>query len=74
LRKKGTITAILRRPALFSTLPFEKVIDLAAEARIQEAQQDQASTDKAILYWEKMMKENSDLDHELESEEEEVKK
>ena len=73
LRRKGTITTILRRPALFSALPFEKVIDLAAKARVEEAQQDQASKDQAMLYWEKMMKENSDSAHDLQAGEEEVK-
>lgn len=73
LQRKGTITTVLRRPALFSALPFEKVIDLAAKARIEEAQQEQASTDQAMLYWEKMMKENSDSTHGLQTEEEEVK-
>jgi sugar-specific transcriptional regulator TrmB len=74
LQKKRIVTAILRRPALFSVLPFEKVIDLAAKARIEEVQQEQANTDQAILYWGKMMKENSDSAHELQTEEEEVKK
>jgi sugar-specific transcriptional regulator TrmB len=74
LQKKGTITAILHRPVLFSALPLEKVIDLAAKARIEEAQREQASTSQAILYWQKMLEENSNLPHELQTEEEEVKK
>jgi len=73
LRERGIVSSILRRPALFSALPFEQVIDLAAKVKIEEAKQDQENTDQAILYWGKMMKENSDSDHELESEEEEVK-
>jgi sugar-specific transcriptional regulator TrmB len=73
LQKKGTVTAILRRPALFSALPFEKAIDLAAKARIKEAQQEQASTNQAMLYWEKMMKEYSDSTQEFQTGEEEVK-
>jgi sugar-specific transcriptional regulator TrmB len=74
LREKGTTTSILHRPALFSALSFEKVIDLAAKAKIEEAQRDQARTDQAMLYWEKIMKENSDSAHELQAGEEEVKK
>ena len=73
LRKKGTVTVFLHRPALFSAMPFEKVIDLAAKAKTKEAQQEQASTGQAILYWEKMIKENSDSTHELQAGEEEVK-
>ena len=74
LQKKGTVTATLHRSALFSALPLEKVIDLAAKARIEEAQREQASTNQAILYWQKMLEENSNLPHELQTEEEEVKK
>ena len=73
LRKRGTVTAILRRPALFSAISFEKVLDLLLEAKIEKALQDQASTAQAMLYWEKMMKENSDSAHELQTGEEEVK-
>jgi sugar-specific transcriptional regulator TrmB len=74
LRKKGTVTSILHRPALFSALSFEKVIDLAARAKIEEANRDKASTGQAMLYWEKMIKENSDSAHELQSEKVEVNK
>lgn len=74
LRKRGVATAILHRPALFSAIPFEKAIDLAAKAKTKEAQQEQASTAQAILYWENMMKEDSDSAHELQAGEEEVKK
>ena len=73
LQKKGTITAFLHRPALFSALPFEKVLDLAAKAKIEEAQQEHANTSRAMLYWESMLKENSDSAHELQAGEEEVK-
>jgi sugar-specific transcriptional regulator TrmB len=73
LQKNGTVTAILPRPALFSAQPFEKVIDLAAQAKIEEAQRDQASTEQAIMHWEKMMKEKTDSANELEAGEEEVK-
>ena len=72
LREKRTITSILQRRALFFALSFEKVIDLAAKARIEEAQREQASTDQVMLYWEKMMKENSDSATELQTDEEEV--
>jgi sugar-specific transcriptional regulator TrmB len=74
LRKKGTVTAFLHRPALFSAIPFEKVIDLAAKAKTKEAQQEQASAEQAILYWENMMEEDSDSAHELRAGVEEVKK
>lgn len=73
LRDKGTITSILQRPALFSAISFEKVIDLAAKAKIEEAQRNQASTNQAIMYWEEMLREKSDSAHELEAGEEEVK-
>ena len=73
LQKKGIAVAILHRPTLFSATSFERVIDLAAKARIEEAQQDQASTNQALLCWEKMMKENSDSATEFRKDEEEVK-
>lgn len=60
LQKKGTITAFSSRPTLFNAIPFEKVIDLAANAMVAAAQQKQASTNRAILYWRKMVKEESD--------------
>jgi sugar-specific transcriptional regulator TrmB len=70
LRVKRAVTSILHRPAIFSAISFEKVVDIAAKAKIEEAEQDRASTDQAILYWEKMMKENSNSTHELQAEEE----
>jgi sugar-specific transcriptional regulator TrmB len=73
LRKKDTVTSILHRPALFSAVSFEKVIDSAAKAKIEDAKRDQASRGQAMLYWEKMLKENSDSAHELQTDEEEVK-
>ena len=73
LREKGIITPILRRPALFSALPFEQVIDISAKAKIEEAQPDQASIQQAMLHWNKMLKENSDLAHALNTAKEEVK-
>jgi len=73
LQDKETITSILRRPALFSAEPFEKVIDSAAKAKIEEAKLDQASIGQAMLYWEKMLKENSGSARELEIDHEEVK-
>lgn len=73
LRKKETVASIFHRPTLFSAVSFEKVIDLAAKAKIEKAARDQASTGQAILYWEKMLKENSDSEHELQTDEEEVK-
>ena len=73
LQKNGTVTAILPRPALFSAQPFEKVIDLAVQAKIEEAQKNQASTEQARTYWENMLKEDSDSVHELQAGEEEVK-
>jgi sugar-specific transcriptional regulator TrmB len=67
LRERGTITSILQRPVLFSAVSFEEVIDLAAKAKIEEAKRNHASTSQAMVYWEKMLKENSDPARELQA-------
>jgi sugar-specific transcriptional regulator TrmB len=39
LQSKGIINATLERPASFSVVPFEKVLDLFVKAKMEEAQQ-----------------------------------
>ena len=58
------------RPAVFSAIGFEKVIDLAAKAKTKETRQGLASAEQAILHWESMLKEDSE--HDLEASEGEV--
>jgi len=72
LRAKGIAIPASPRPAIFSAISFEKIIDLAAKAKTKEAQQELASAEQAVLHWESMLKEDSDSEHELEADNEEV--
>lgn len=74
LQKKGVVNAILQRPALFTALPLDKVVDLIAKSKIEEARLERANSDQAVVLWEKMMKENSDPEaHRIEVGNKEVK-
>jgi sugar-specific transcriptional regulator TrmB len=57
LRTKGFVTASRERPALFSAVPFENVVDLLVKTRLEEAQQAQLDKDNALSDWQSMMKE-----------------
>ncbi len=74
LKNKQLVTATSQRPALFSAVPFEKALELLIENKIEEAKRDQASIGQAMLYWEKMLREDSDSPPELQTNGEELKK
>jgi sugar-specific transcriptional regulator TrmB len=61
LEAKGTVIATSERPALFSAIPFEKVIDLVVKAKIEGAQRKPENKDQAILDWKLMMEEDSNF-------------
>jgi len=74
LRKRGIVTAVLHRPALYSAIPFDRLIDLAAKAIIDKAQREEEIKEQAIQYWEVMLREDSSSEaHELQAGDEEVK-
>jgi len=51
LQSKGIVNATLERPAKFSALPFEKVIDLFVKARMEEAQRLQQEKKEILSDW-----------------------
>jgi sugar-specific transcriptional regulator TrmB len=51
LQKKAIVSATLERPARFSAVPFEQVLDLFVKAKLQEAQNIQAEKNKLLSSW-----------------------
>lgn len=51
LQKKGLITSTLQRPARFSVVPFEKVLDLFVKAKLEEAQRMQLNKTELLSDW-----------------------
>jgi sugar-specific transcriptional regulator TrmB len=54
LEGKGVVSGTPERPALFSAVPFEKVIDLIIKAKLEEAEHAQQNSHKALLDWKSM--------------------
>jgi sugar-specific transcriptional regulator TrmB len=55
LQSKGIVNATLERPALFSAVPFEKVLNLLIKAKMEEAQRMQQDKDEALSDWQSMI-------------------
>jgi sugar-specific transcriptional regulator TrmB len=51
LQTKGIIHATVKRPAQFSAIPFEKVLDLLVETKKEQALAWQASKDELLSTW-----------------------
>jgi sugar-specific transcriptional regulator TrmB len=51
LQKKGVVNASCDRPALFSALPFEEVLDLFSEVKKEQAKTLQESKDELLSTW-----------------------
>jgi sugar-specific transcriptional regulator TrmB len=51
LQRKGIVNATLERPALFSALPLEKVLDLFANVKMEEAQRVKQNKDMLLSDW-----------------------
>ena len=51
LQKKAIVSATLERPARFSAVPFEKVLDLFIRAKLEEAQNIQTEKNKLLSSW-----------------------
>jgi sugar-specific transcriptional regulator TrmB len=51
LQKKAIVSATLERPARFSAVPFEKVLDLFIRAKLEEAQNIQTEKSKLLSSW-----------------------
>jgi sugar-specific transcriptional regulator TrmB len=51
LQSKGIVNSTLERPARFSAVPFEKVLDLFVKTKIEQAQQIQRNRDEILSDW-----------------------
>ena len=51
LQSKGIVNSTLERPARFSAVPFEKVLDLFVKAKMAEAQRVQQNKDDILSDW-----------------------
>jgi sugar-specific transcriptional regulator TrmB len=60
LQKKGVVNATCKRPARFSALPFEKVLDLLIKANIEEAERMIHDKEKLLSNWRSMTPNNSE--------------
>jgi sugar-specific transcriptional regulator TrmB len=55
LQNKGIVSATLERPAKFSAVPFEKVLDIFAKAKIEEAQLIEQNKEEILSKWQSMI-------------------
>jgi sugar-specific transcriptional regulator TrmB len=51
LQNKGIVSSTIEHPARFSALPFEKVLDLFIEAKVEETRRLQQSKDEILSKW-----------------------
>jgi sugar-specific transcriptional regulator TrmB len=58
LQRKGLVNVTTERPAMFSAVPFEKVLDLLVENRMEEAQHILKDKNKALSDWQSMTNED----------------
>ncbi|MEJ2241895.1 MAG: helix-turn-helix domain-containing protein [Candidatus Bathyarchaeota archaeon] len=62
LQNKAIVSATLERPARFSAVPFEKVLDLFIKAKLKEAQNIQTEKNKLLSSWQSIQSgETSDV-------------
>ena len=59
LKCKGCVEATLGRPARFSAVPLEKVLDLFMKTKMEQAEDLKASRDKLLSSWRSIIKMNS---------------
>ena len=60
LQRKGLVNATPQRPALFSAVSFDKVLDLLVQDKMEEAQRTLREKEKALTLWQSMMIENTE--------------
>jgi sugar-specific transcriptional regulator TrmB len=58
LQKKGMVYATLEHPALFYALPFEKVLDMFVDLKIDEAEEVQEHKTEILSSWQSMQTED----------------
>jgi len=54
LQSKGVVTATCKRPALFSAIPFENVLDLFTKANMEEAERMMQNKKELLSIWRSM--------------------
>lgn len=59
LQTKSLVNSTPDRPALFSAIPFEKVLDILVKAKLEEAQRTQQNIDEALFNWQALKSEDS---------------
>jgi len=58
LEDSGVVNATPERPALFSAVPLEKVLDILVKKKLEEAQRTQQSRDEALSHWQALINED----------------
>lgn len=58
LQYKGIVSATLERPAQFSAVSFEKVLDIFAKAKVEEAQRIEQNKEEILSKWQSMIMED----------------
>jgi sugar-specific transcriptional regulator TrmB len=59
LQKKSMVYATLEHPALFYALPFEKVLDMFANLKIDEAEEAQKQKEELLSTWRSITKKDT---------------
>ena len=62
LQSEGIVTSTVERPARFSAVSFEKVLDLFVNAKMEEAKQIQRNRDEILLDWKSIALTETDED------------
>jgi len=59
LQSKEIVNATLERPAQFSAIPFDKVLNLLIKAHLEEVQYIEQNKEEILSHWNSMITENS---------------
>jgi len=59
LQEKGIVNSTLERPALFSAVPIEKVLDRFIKARIEEVERMIQNKEELLSSWQSLMRNDS---------------
>lgn len=62
LQSDGIVTSTVERPARFSAVPFEKVLDLFVNGKMEEAKRIQRNRDEILLDWQSIALTETDQD------------
>jgi sugar-specific transcriptional regulator TrmB len=60
LKNKGLINATSNRPAVFTALPVEKVLDLLADSKIKDAENTKQNKKEILQIWKLMVNKAQD--------------